>query len=99
MSNKASLACIYEGKAQLSALEFEESHTIANVRIHVERVIGIVRQKYSILQGTLPIDYVIKRVDEDYPLIDRISEYVLLCVIFITQSYHLIDIVAKTLLL
>lgn len=40
----------------------------AIVRIHVERVIGNVRQKYSILQSTLPIDFVTKRVGEDYPL-------------------------------
>jgi len=25
------------------------------VRIHVERVIGVLKQKYTILQGTLPI--------------------------------------------
>ena len=41
--------------------------TIANVRIHVERVIGSVRQKYSIVQSTLPIDFVIKRVGEECP--------------------------------
>ncbi len=43
------------GKDQLSAMEVHETKTIANVRIHAERVIGCVRQKYSILQSTLPI--------------------------------------------
>ena len=61
-----------KGKSQLSAMEVQETRTIANVRIHVERVIGNVRQKYSILQSTLPIDFVIKRVGEDCPLVDRI---------------------------
>ena len=70
-------ACLYisfftKGKDQLSAMEVHETKTIANVRIHVERVIGSVRQKYSILQSTLPIDFVIKRVGEECPLIDRI---------------------------
>ena len=31
--------------------------TIANVRIHVERVIGSLRQKYSILEQTISITF------------------------------------------
>ena len=37
----------------------------------MERVIGTVRQKYSILQSTLPIQYVNKRKG-NYPTIDMI---------------------------
>ena len=61
-----------KGKDQLYPMEIHKTKTIANIRIHVERVIGSVRQKYSILQSTLPIDFVIKCVGEECPLIDRI---------------------------
>ena len=36
----------------------KQSRKIANVRIHVERVIGNIRQKYSILSCAQPIDFV-----------------------------------------
>ena len=45
----------FSGKDQLHPLDLEETREIANVRIHVERVIGALRQKYSILKGELPI--------------------------------------------
>ena len=55
---KLHIPAFTKGKTQLSALEIEETQSIANIRIHVERVIRTVRQKYTILQGTLPIDFV-----------------------------------------
>jgi hypothetical protein len=38
---------------------------IANVRIHVERVIGTMRQKCNILQGTLPIIESVDSISRD----------------------------------
>ncbi|XP_051158519.1 uncharacterized protein LOC127279903 [Leptopilina boulardi] len=44
-----------KGKSQLHPLELEETRKIAHVRIHVERVIGALRQKFGILHDTLTI--------------------------------------------
>ena len=55
---QAKLPAFTKGKAQLSAKEVHESRELAHVRIHVERLIGMVKQKYSISQGVLPISFI-----------------------------------------
>jgi len=72
MRAKLHIPAFTKGKSQLSALEVEDTRRIANVRIHVERVIGCVRQRFSILHCTIPIHFVAKRKEEEIPLIDRI---------------------------
>ena len=47
-----------KGKTQLSGIEVEQTRNIANVRIHVECIIGNIRKKYSLLSATQPIDFV-----------------------------------------
>ena len=43
-----------KGKSQLDPVDGEHTRGIANVRIHVERVIGLLRCKFTILEGILP---------------------------------------------
>ncbi|KAK7140622.1 hypothetical protein R3I94_013032 [Phoxinus phoxinus] len=60
------------GKSQLSPLEVEQTGKIAHVRIHVQRVIGLVRNKYTILQSKLPID-ILMTENEELPVVDKIA--------------------------
>lgn len=45
------------GVSQLSPFDLESTREIANVRVHVEQVIGSIRQKYAILYSkSLPVE-------------------------------------------
>lgn len=70
---KLAIPAFTRGKSQLDPFDVEKTRGIANVRIHVERVIGLLRQKYTILQSTLPIDFLMCS-DKDTikcPMVDR----------------------------
>ena len=64
------------GESQLDPEDVERTRGIARVRIHVERVIGLLQRKFTILQSTLLIDYLVcnpdEPVDSNIPKIDRI---------------------------
>ncbi|XP_075550809.1 uncharacterized protein LOC142584582 isoform X2 [Dermacentor variabilis] len=53
---KLAIPAFTKGKPQLSACEVEKTRKLANVRIHVERGIGLLRNKYRILKYTLPVE-------------------------------------------
>ena len=71
---KLEIPSFTKGQDQMTAEDVEDTRVIANVRIHVERVIGNLRKKYSILNGTLPIDYLFSKSDgtEKLTTLDKI---------------------------
>ena len=66
------ISAFTKGKRQLEGITVEQTRNIANVRIHVERVIGNVRKKYSILSATQPIGFVISTSGETKTTLDKI---------------------------
>jgi hypothetical protein len=56
---------------QMHPVQIERTRKIANVRVHVERVIGSLRQKYEILNIRLPICLLTSN-NKDQPVINKI---------------------------
>lgn len=52
-------------KLQLSQFEVEKSRQLAKILIHVERLIGTLKSRYTILQSRLPISLLKRDDDED----------------------------------
>ena len=63
-----------KGKIQLEKIDVDWSRELSLVRIHVERVIGVLKKKFIILQNILPIQYCDKSTcgDPNLTVIDKI---------------------------
>ncbi|XP_067132207.1 uncharacterized protein [Centruroides vittatus] len=59
-------------KQQLSALEVAESKKLSHLRIHVERVIGRIKNNFKILESTLPIEHVTLKGHDNVTSIEKI---------------------------
>ena len=69
---KVEIPAFTRGKKQLRAVELEDTRKLAAVRIHVERVIGVARQKYTMLQGPVPITLLMTDNEAEFTPLDKI---------------------------
>ena len=75
---KAKFLQFTRGKKQLSKEELDVTRQLSWVRIHVERVIGVVRQKYTIIQSTLPVNFMCYK-SKYISVIDKVVTIVCSC--------------------
>ena len=69
---KLKIPAFTRGKEQLSQRDVELSKQLSKVRIHVERVIGNLKNKCTILKGPLPVNLLIHKHDKDIANFDKI---------------------------
>ena len=67
-----------KGKKQLEKKDLDWSRELSTVRIHVKRVIGILKQKFTILQGIIPISLISDNDEES--TIDKIVQVCCACI-------------------
>lgn len=60
------------GKEQLSQREVEKLKQLSRVRIHIERVIGLVKNRYLILKGPIAISVLKHKNDIEVANVDKI---------------------------
>ncbi|XP_063067225.1 uncharacterized protein LOC134458738 isoform X1 [Engraulis encrasicolus] len=72
MCAEVKIPAFTRGHCQLEARDVESTRKLAHLRIHVERVIGVVRNKYTLLSAKLPISIVLPCDGEDVTFLDKI---------------------------
>lgn len=60
------------GYDQMPAEDIEDSSKLSSIRIHIERSIGVLRSKFTILNNTILLNLVLPIEGEDMTLLDKI---------------------------
>lgn len=62
-----------KGKDQLCPIELEDTRQLAHVRIHVERIIGVIKNKFNFFKGVIPVSMIRRNnSSEELCLLDKI---------------------------
>ncbi len=64
MCAEVKIPAFTKSRCQLDAKDEEDIHALAHLRIHVERVIGSLHNKYILLHNTIPIRLLLPCKDE-----------------------------------
>ncbi len=72
MCAEVKIPAFIKSRCQLDAKNVEDTRAIAHLRIHVERVLGSLRNKYTLLHNTIPICLLLPCKDEELTLLDKI---------------------------
>ena len=86
-SSELFIPAFIEGQKQLTAKEAETTRQIATARIHMERIIGVIKNRFRILDGPLPITFIKSLIDEcGEDLLSTIDKLVTVCASVVNLS-------------
>ncbi len=77
-----------KGKTQMPAQEVEHSRQISNIRIHIERVIGVLKNRYTILSGPMQLCFIKSIKDEarENNTVTKIDKIVNVCAALVNME-------------
>lgn len=77
---KLVIPAFIKGKSQLDPMDVEKTMGIATIRIHVERVTGLLRREFIILEGTMLTDSLVfsphKSLHGQVPIMDGFARLI-----------------------